>query len=60
LFLAFLSLGRHLPVSFYISALAALSYFISLPLYRLRSPHRDAPFPRPNRERISAAEHLMR
>jgi zinc/manganese transport system permease protein len=57
LFLAFLSLGRHLPVSFYISALAALSYFISLPLYRLRSPHRDIPFPRPNRERISVADH---
>ncbi|BCL83819.1 ABC transporter permease [Ktedonobacteria bacterium brp13] len=58
LVLAFLSLGRHLPVSFYISALAALSYFISLPLYRLRSPHRDTSLPHPNREQISVAEYL--
>ena len=40
LILAFVGTGRHFPVSFYISALAALSYFISLGLARLRSPRR--------------------
>jgi zinc/manganese transport system permease protein len=58
LFLAFLSLGRHLPVSFYISTLAALSYFISLPLYRLRSPRRvpHTPLAHPNQEQNFVAD----
>lgn len=55
LFLALVGIGRHLPVSFYISALAALSYFISLPLYRLRSPHRDNALRDQSREHTSAA-----
>ena len=50
LFLGFLSPGRHLPVSFYISTLAALSYFISLPLYRFRSPRRDTSVATPEPE----------
>ena len=58
LLLGFLTLGRHLPVSFYISTLAALSYFISLPLYRLRSPLRDTLLPHPNRKQVAVAEHL--
>jgi zinc/manganese transport system permease protein len=40
LILAFVGTGHHFPVSFYISALAALSYFISLGVSRLRSPRR--------------------
>ncbi|GAC1350691.1 MAG: metal ABC transporter permease [Ktedonobacteraceae bacterium] len=40
LMLAFVGTGRHLPVSFYIAALAALFYFISVPIGRLRSPRR--------------------
>lgn len=51
LILAFIGTGRHLPVSFYISALAALSYFISIPINRLRSPRRGyKPLPHPSRE----------
>jgi zinc/manganese transport system permease protein len=38
LLLAFIGTGRHLPVSFYISALAALSYFLSIIIGRIRSP----------------------
>jgi zinc/manganese transport system permease protein len=38
--LAFVGPGRHLPVGFFISALAALFYFGSLPLKRLRTPRR--------------------
>ncbi len=45
LILAFVGTGRHFPVSFYISALAALSYFISLGLSRLRSPRRYREIP---------------
>jgi zinc/manganese transport system permease protein len=58
LFLGFISLGRHLPVSFYISALAALSYFVSLPLSRLRSQRRASLLPHPNQEHVAPAEHL--
>ncbi|HVB74696.1 MAG TPA: metal ABC transporter permease [Ktedonobacteraceae bacterium] len=50
LLLAFAGTGKHLPVGFYISALAALSYFLSIPLSRLRFPHRYRPQPHPTRE----------
>ncbi len=40
LILAFVGTGHHLPVSFYISALAALSYFASIIVNRVRSPRR--------------------
>lgn len=36
--LAFIGPGRHLPVGFFVAALAALFYFISFPLKRLRRP----------------------
>jgi zinc/manganese transport system permease protein len=38
--LAFVGPGRHLPVGFFISALATLCYVVSLPLKRLRAPRR--------------------
>ena len=53
LVLAFVGTGRHLPVSFYISALAALSYFLSLLVSCLRSPYRYRALPHPNREQIT-------
>ena len=40
----------HWPVSFYISALAALSYLFSLGAARLRTPHRYQDRPHPSRE----------
>ncbi len=54
LILAFAGTGRHFPVSFYITTLAALSYFISIPLGRLRSPRRYRDLPHPSREHISS------
>ncbi len=47
LILAFVGTGRHLPVSFYISALAGISYFASMIAARMRTPrrHRDLPHP---------------
>ncbi len=47
LILAFVGTGRHLPVSFYISALAGISYFVSMIAARMRTPprHRDLPHP---------------
>jgi zinc/manganese transport system permease protein len=39
--LAFVGPGRHLPIGFFIATLAALFYFLSLPLKRLRSPRRQ-------------------
>lgn len=39
--LAFVGPGRQLPVGFFIAALAALFYFLSLPLKRLRAPRRQ-------------------
>jgi len=47
LILAFVGTGRQLPVGFYITALAALSYFVSLGVKRIRTPrrHRDEPHP---------------
>ena len=41
LFLAFFGMWEQLPVSFYISVLAALSYFLSLGIGRIRSSRRD-------------------
>lgn len=42
---AFIGIGRHLPVSFYISVLAALAYFVSAGIYRLRAAqhYREVP-----------------
>jgi len=47
LILAFVGTGRDLPVSFYISALAGISYLVSLLVARMRTPrrHRDLPHP---------------
>ena len=53
LVLAFVGTGRHLPVSFYISALAALSYFFSLLVSRVRSPHGYRALPHPSREQTA-------
>jgi zinc/manganese transport system permease protein len=53
LVLAFVGTGRHLPVSFYISALAALSYFFSLLVSRIRSPHGYRALPHPSREQTA-------
>lgn len=47
LFLAFFGLWGQLPVSFYISVLAALCYFLASGIGRIRSPRRDTgPTPR--------------
>ncbi len=40
------------PVSFYISVLAALTYFASVRISRFRKPRRYVPLPHPNREYI--------
>jgi zinc/manganese transport system permease protein len=53
LVLAFVGTGRHLPVSFYISTLAALSYFFSLLVSRVRSPHVYRALPHPSREQTA-------
>jgi zinc/manganese transport system permease protein len=50
LILAFVGTGRHLPVSFYISAMAALTYFASMLIARFRLPRRYRELPHPNRE----------
>jgi zinc/manganese transport system permease protein len=52
LLLAFVGTGRHLPVSFYISVLAALSYFVAAAIRRARLPRRYRPLPHPNREHV--------
>jgi zinc/manganese transport system permease protein len=54
LILAFVGTGRHLPVSFYISTMAALTYFASVRIARFRSPRRYKPLPHPSRECIPA------
>lgn len=54
LILAFVGTGKHLPVGFYISILAALSYFIALGIRRLYVPRRFRTLPHPNREHILA------
>lgn len=45
-----LSFVTRWPVSFYIAALAALSYFIAFRIHRLRSPRYYRELPHPNRE----------
>src|SRR6266480_622630 len=57
LILAFVGTGYHLPVSFYISALAALTYFASMVVARFRSPRRYRELPHPNCEHIPAHTH---
>jgi zinc/manganese transport system permease protein len=52
LILAFVGTGRHLPVSFYISAMATLTYFASMLIARLRSPRPYRELPHPNREHM--------
>ena len=42
----------HFPVSFYISLLAALTYFASVRISRFRRPRRYVPLPHPTREHI--------
>jgi zinc/manganese transport system permease protein len=42
----------HFPVSFYISVLAALTYFASVRISRFRTPRRYIPLPHPNREHM--------
>jgi zinc/manganese transport system permease protein len=59
LILAFVGIGRHLPVSFYISTMAALTYFASLVIARFRSPRRYRELPHPNREHISVHTHPL-
>ncbi len=57
LILAFAGTGQHFPVSFYISAMAALAYFASMVIARLRSPSRYRESPHPNREHIPVHTH---
>lgn len=52
LILAFVGTGRHLPASFYISAMAALTYFASVLIARFRTPRRYRPLPHPSREHV--------
>jgi zinc/manganese transport system permease protein len=47
----------HFPVSFYISALAALTYFASVQIARFRIPPRYKPLPHPSREHIPVHRH---
>lgn len=42
----------HFPVSFYISLLAALTYFASVRIARFRKPPRYRPLPHPSREHV--------
>ncbi len=53
LILAFVGTGRQLPVGFYITALAALSYFVSLGVKRVRTPRRHREVPHPCGEHIA-------
>lgn len=46
----FLGLAFHVPVSFFIAALAALSYLVLVPVFHLLSPHPYVPLPHGNRE----------
>ena len=57
LILAFIGTGHNLPVSFYISTMAALTYFASMLIARFRSPHRYRELPHPNREHIPVHTH---
>jgi len=53
LILAFVGTGRHLPVSFYIAALAGISYFASMIAARMRTPRRHRGLPHPCGEHIA-------
>lgn len=53
LILAFVGTGRDLPVSFYISALAGISYFASMIAARIRTPRRHRELPHPCGEHIA-------
>ncbi len=53
LILAFVGTGRQLPVGFYITALAALSCFVSLGVKRVRTPRRHREVPHPCGEHIA-------
>src|SRR5579885_3274328 len=44
--IAFIGPGSQLPVGFLVSALAAIVYFVAIPLGRLRAPRRTEPVPR--------------
>ena len=48
-----LALIGHWPVSFYIAALSALSYFVAMRLGRSGAPRRYQLLPHPNRERLT-------
>lgn len=57
LLLTFNGTGGHLPVGFYIATLSTAAYLLSIPLRRLRFPHRYRPLPHPGRECGPVAEH---
>ncbi len=57
LILAFVGTGQHLPVSFYISVMAALTFFASMVIARFRSPRHYRELPHPNREHIPVHTH---
>ncbi|MGZ3615617.1 MAG: metal ABC transporter permease [Ktedonobacteraceae bacterium] len=57
LILAFVGTVHNLPVSFYISIMAALTYFASMVIARFRSPRRYRELPHPNREHIPVHTH---
>ena len=57
LMLAFVGTGRNFPASFYITTLAALFYFISIPLGRLRSPRSVTEQPYSSCKQVSAPLH---
>ncbi|HLX55770.1 MAG TPA: metal ABC transporter permease [Ktedonobacteraceae bacterium] len=57
LLLAFVGAGTHLPVGFFIATLAALAYFLSIPLSRLRFSQRYRPLPHPTRECSPLPDH---
>src|SRR5256884_854533 len=57
LILAFVGTGHHLPVSFYISAMAALTYFAFMVIARFRSPRRYRELPHPTREHMPVHTH---
>jgi zinc/manganese transport system permease protein len=52
LILAFVGTGRHLPASFYITAMAGITYFASVLIVRFRAPRRYRALPHPSREHI--------
>jgi zinc/manganese transport system permease protein len=57
LILAFVGTGRHLPVSFYITTMASLTYFASVLIARFRTPRRYRALPHPSREHVPVRTH---